>query len=483
MSYITWATFDKDHDIESLATTIRAVDNVRSVRIPWASDGVAAIAVYLIEKKRCASHIKAVMARCSGVQFTKPSNLALACKSIFAAPVITLRKSFPCTVEGAVAAAKEAMEAAQAKVEAEEATALAETQKQQWQAFKAGLPLGLAADDGATGTLRGCAYACELAVHHTADISAEGLANKLRSDIEQLPQVARCRVVCCVQEGECDTWLLIAIGLSCQSRLGRHRNRVAGLLPRGSVLMPPLVEANILRFAHAHAIFGAAMSMPATTKFPPTGEGMCRALNIPMPTGIGAKGGEGIAFEIELASAIAATNTDGRYTHVGRITKRNEQGNQGGDILIVDASGRKAIIEAKNKANLSDYDFHKFVRDVRDGDADVYIFVRKGGVGNSRVLAQQPDCQVLHGKAVYFNKGSELNLLTRLPTMIVQGVELVKAAREVDELREDLQRARKRLRTQQCIIAGSCMIGQSTAEPWVDVSDEESDVDMSPSAP
>ena len=115
------------------------------------------------------------------------------------------------------------------------------------------------------------------------------------------------------------------------------------------------------------------------------------------------------------------------------------------------------MIEAKSKCNITDADMLKFNRDVRDGDAHVFIFIRQGGVGNSRLLADRADFEVIDGKAVFFYKGDEHQLVDNLPVMFRYGAQLAEASCDLNALDQRMERATKRMRHARAILTADAM--------------------------
>jgi hypothetical protein len=126
---------------------------------------------------------------------------------------------------------------------------------------------------------------------------------------------------------------------------------------------------------------------------------------------------KGSDFEHELYSLLDKASGIGG---VALLKEMNEYNKQGGDLLVWNHQNVKCILEAKWIDKLKAGDFTKFERDANSpSDVSIYIFVRKGGVGNSVTLANKPFVEkTREGKLLIWYKEDEHELVKQLPLLL-----------------------------------------------------------------
>jgi hypothetical protein len=153
---------------------------------------------------------------------------------------------------------------------------------------------------------------------------------------------------------------------------------------------------------------------------------------------------KGKVFEEDLVKAL----DDVGLAFVTRVTEKGADGKIGCDVMVASHSGMKMRIELKDTASVTSNDLDKFVRDVKAGRlGDSFAFLRKGGVGNSRLLAEKPEFEMIEGHPVFWFKGDEIKFVEdvhRILGLASQSLEFATRGNGSDERVAALENSLKR---------------------------------------
>lgn len=140
---------------------------------------------------------------------------------------------------------------------------------------------------------------------------------------------------------------------------------------------------------------------------------------------------KGKVAEADLAQAIC--DMPGLQASV--IAEKNSAGRMGGDLLIRDAHGMRAVLEVKDKGKLTPDDEIKFKRDaeLHEGPEQVFIFLPVNGFGSVKRFLDKPLVEMgADGKVlVWFGDGSTA-FLQRLPFILADCAAILGSASHQD---------------------------------------------------